>query len=99
MGERAGVQDPCYSSASLYGTADAGVLGNETPLSIFIRRFLAEHPEAARQLFGESRLPTLVQYDPISRYFETKEGTLLFTGDNGIPLIRYHISDEGGHSL
>lgn len=96
VGERVGAQDPCYSSASLYGTADAGVLGNETPLSVLIRRFLAEHPEAARQLFGESRLPTLVQYDPLSRYFETKEGTLLFTGDNGIPLIRYHISDEGG---
>ncbi len=96
VGERVGAEDPCYGSASLYGTADAGVLGNETPLSIRIRRFLAEHPEAARQLFGESRLPTLVQYDPLSRYFETREGTLLFSGDNGIPLIRYHISDEGG---
>ncbi len=25
-----------------------------------------------------------------------KDGTLLFSGDNGIPLIRYHISDNGG---
>ncbi len=24
------------------------------------------------------------------------DGTLLFTGDNGIPLIRYHIADTGG---
>ncbi|MCU0543115.1 MAG: phenylacetate--CoA ligase family protein [Oscillatoriaceae cyanobacterium Prado104] len=86
-----------YSSASLYGTADAGVLGNETPLSICIRRWLANNPEAARNLFGESRLPTLVQYDPNSRFFEVNEdGTLLFSGDNGIPLIRYHISDNGG---
>jgi phenylacetate-CoA ligase len=96
MSERIWADDPCHDFASLYGTADAGVLGNETPLSIAIRRFLAERPEAARQLFGESRLPTLVQYDPLSRFFETHEGTLLFTGDNGIPLIRYHISDEGG---
>ncbi|NJR22682.1 MAG: phenylacetate--CoA ligase family protein [Richelia sp. CSU_2_1] len=86
-----------YNSASLYGTADAGVLGNETPLSICIRRWLANNPEAARNLFGESRLPTLVQYDPNSRFFEVNEdGTLLFSGDNGIPLIRYHISDNGG---
>jgi phenylacetate-CoA ligase len=86
-----------YNSASLYGTADAGVLGNETPLSICIRRWLANNPEAARNLFGESRLPTLVQYDPNSRFFEvTDGGTLLFSGDNGIPLIRYHISDNGG---
>src|SRR4028118_199261 len=85
-----------YNSASLYGTADAGILGNETPLSICIRRFLAEHPDASRALFGESRLPTLVQYDPLSRFFEVQDGTLLFSGDNGIPLVRYHISDNGG---
>jgi phenylacetate-CoA ligase len=94
--ERCGGGDPYRDSASLYGTADAGVLGNETPLSIAIRRYLAQHPEAAKRLFGESRLPTLVQYDPYARYFETSGGTLLFSGDNGIPLIRYHISDEGG---
>src|SRR5919199_5442973 len=97
LGERGGSKKPCYDSVSLYGTADAGVLGNETPLSICIRRFLAGHPDAARDLFGESRLPTLVQYDPKSRFFEVNnDGTLLFSGDNGIPLIRYHISDNGG---
>jgi phenylacetate-CoA ligase len=97
-----GSTQPNYDSASLYGTADAGVLGNETPLSICIRQFLSENPEIAKQLFGESRLPTLVQYDPKSRFFEVQKtdnsitGTLLFSGDNGIPLIRYHIADQGG---
>jgi len=80
----------------LYGTADAGVLGAETPLSVCIRRFLAARPEVAGELFGEARLPTLVQYDPGSRFFETHDGTLLFSADNGVPLIRYHIADEGG---
>jgi phenylacetate-CoA ligase len=94
--ERLGGGDPCYGSASLYGTADAGVLATETPLSISIRRFLAEAPDVARELFGESRLPTLAQYDPGSRLFEVHEGTLVFSGDNGIPLIRYHIADTGG---
>lgn len=96
VGERAGSTDPCFDSASLYGTADAGVLGNETPLSICIRRWLAQNPDTARTLFGESRLPTLVQYDPTSRFFEAQEGTLLFSGNNGIPLIRYNILDSGG---
>ena len=96
VGERIGSTDYCYDSASLYGTADAGVLGNETPLTICIRRFLAQNADVAKSLFGESRLPTLVQYDPVSRFFETKDGTLLFSGDNSIPLIRYHISDRGG---
>src|SRR6202011_3005628 len=81
---------------SLYGTADAGVLGNETPLSIAIRRFFATRPAAARAVFGESRLPTLVQYDACSRYFETHQDTLVVSGDNGVPLVRYHIADKGG---
>ena len=93
---RAGGVDPLRSTASLYGTADGGVLGNETPLSIALRRFFAARPDAARELFGESRLPTLVQYDPVSRYFEVHERTLVVTGDAGVPLVRYHIADRGG---
>ncbi|WP_437319281.1 phenylacetate--CoA ligase family protein [Sorangium sp. So ce385] len=96
VGERVGSTSPCYDSASLYGTADAGVLGNETPLSIAIRRFLAGRPDAARALFGQDRLPTLVQYDPAVRFFEQREGMLLFSGDNGVPLVRYAILDSGG---
>ncbi|MFM9160324.1 MAG: phenylacetate--CoA ligase family protein, partial [Dolichospermum sp.] len=33
VAERMGSENPCDDFASLYGTADAGVLGNETPLS------------------------------------------------------------------
>jgi phenylacetate-CoA ligase len=94
--ERAGSSDPVRHSASLYGTADGGVLANETPLSINVRRFLASEPEAARELFGQSRLPTLCQYDPNHRYFETDGDELLFTGDGGAPLVRYRILDRGG---
>jgi phenylacetate-CoA ligase len=93
---RLGVTDPALSTASLYGTADAGVLANETPLSIRIRRALARRPEAARALFGEARLPTLCQYDPSHRYFEVEDGWLLFSGDGGAPLLRYRILDRGG---
>ncbi|HHM04811.1 MAG TPA: phenylacetate--CoA ligase family protein [Gammaproteobacteria bacterium] len=94
--ERIGAADPRYATASLYGTADGGVLGNETALSVNIRRFFSERPDAAREAFGESRLPTLVQYDPSSRYFESADNTLVVSGDNGVPLIRYHIADKGG---
>lgn len=96
LGQRIASSAPCMDSASLYGTADGGVLGNETPLTIAIRRWLANQPEAARLLFGESRLPTLVQYDPTSRFFETHKGTLVLSGENSVPLLRYHIADKGG---
>ncbi|WP_369634996.1 phenylacetate--CoA ligase family protein [Nocardia sp. JMUB6875] len=96
VARRAGDIDPGTAIASLYGTADGGVLANETPLSVEIRRMLAARPEVAHALFGESRLPTLAQYDPYHRYFEHIDGTLVVSGDSGVPLIRYHIADEGG---
>jgi phenylacetate-CoA ligase len=96
VARRAGLADAARDSASLYGTADAGVLANETPLSVTVRRFFADRPGLATEVFGESRLPTLAQYDPASRFFESHAGTLLFTCDGGVPLIRYHIADEGG---
>jgi phenylacetate-CoA ligase len=96
VAERVGAKDPLRFSSSLYGTADAGVLGQETPVSVAVRRFLADRPEAARQLFGETRLPTLCQYDPTARYFESLDGSLCFSGWNGVPLVRYHIADRGG---
>ncbi|MGZ8214452.1 MAG: phenylacetate--CoA ligase family protein, partial [Methylosarcina sp.] len=40
--------------------------------------------------------PTLVQYDPSSRFFEVHEGTLVVSGENSVPLVRYHIADKGG---
>ncbi|WP_394843211.1 phenylacetate--CoA ligase family protein [Pendulispora brunnea] len=96
LAERLGQGNILYDSASLYGTADAGVLATETPLSIALRRFFGAHPDLARERFGESRLPTLAQYDPLARYFEEHDGTLLFTADGGVPLVRYHIADTGG---
>jgi phenylacetate-CoA ligase len=93
--ERAGILDPTRT-ASLYGTADGGVLATETPLTVSIRRSLASAPAVARTLFGEARLPTLCQYDPLHRYFECEDGALVFSGDGGVPLVRYDILDRGG---
>lgn len=84
-------------AASLYGTADAGVLGVESPLCTTIRRLAGARPEVAEAVFGQRRLPTLVQYDPVDRYFEQAGDSLLFTGAGGaIPLVRYAIGDTGG---
>jgi phenylacetate-CoA ligase len=94
--ERLGARQPELATASLYGTADGGVLANETPLSILVRQELAKAPTLARELFGEARLPTLCQYDPRHRYFEAEAGELLFSADGGIPLVRYKILDRGG---
>jgi len=86
---------------NLYGSADGGILGHETPLSIHIRR-LAKNNEALSQfLFGDPHSePAFVQYNPDNIYFEEREGELVFTTNTGIPLIRYNIRDIGTvHSL
>lgn len=93
---RGAIRDLHTDVLSLYGTADAGVLANETPLTVAIRRFVSERPALAASLFGDARLPTLAQYDPRSRFFEVEDGELLFSGMNGVPLVRYAIGDRGG---
>jgi phenylacetate-CoA ligase len=94
--ELAGSPDPFTSSAALYGSADAAVLGHEWPLSVAVRRVLADQPDLAAAVFGEPRLPSLLQYDPELRYFEPVDGELVFTAPMGTPLIRYNIHDTGG---
>ncbi len=82
----------------IYGTADAGMMGFETPASIAIRRAADADPVVAHALFGAdlTQLPTFAEYDPIARYVETdQKGFLLFTIDSTLPLVRYRIQDYG----
>ena len=83
---------------NIYGSADAGILGYETPLSIFIRQQALKNNELCQTIFGVdalSSLPTLVQYEPKFIYFEEVNGELLLTTDLDIPLVRYNIHDQG----
>ena len=92
-----GAKDPYSSVINLYGSADAAVLGYETPLGIFARRKAEKNKEFAKDLFGENfaSTPGLVQYDPAHTFFEEVEGELVFTTNTPIPLIRYNIRDRG----
>lgn len=92
-----GLQNPLKDSLNIYGTADALIMGNETPLSILVRRTADENSNLYKTIFAyEERVPTLVQYNPAFKYFEGIDGNLLFTNNSGIPLIRYEIGDTGG---
>lgn len=90
-------KNPLEDSLNIYGTADALILGHETPLSILIRRKAMIKSDIYKTLFSsEERIPTLVQYNPALRYFEQIGKNLIFTTSSGIPLVRYNIGDEGG---
>ncbi|WP_280504102.1 phenylacetate--CoA ligase family protein [Nocardia farcinica] len=93
MGKPGRAEDTCL----IYGTADAGMMGHETPTTIAARRAAEADPLLRLRLFGDATVtPTLVEYDPAFRYTETDAaGRLLFTVANAMPLVRYRINDEG----
>ncbi len=84
----------------IYGTVDAGIVANETPLSIILRRHIYQNG-LQKSFFGKQVLPTLAQYDPMKKYIEAVDGSIVFTSATAMPLIRYNIKDAGGlyHSL
>lgn len=93
--QQVGSKDP-YHSISIYGSADAAMLGHETPVSIMLRRILNRRPALRQKLFGTEVLPSIIQYDPMSRYFESIDHEMVFSAYSGIPLLRYNIHDVGG---
>ncbi|KAJ3012909.1 UNVERIFIED_CONTAM: hypothetical protein HDU68_000968 [Siphonaria sp. JEL0065] len=97
IAQRAGISNPLQNIVSIYGTADCGVLANETILSATVREYLAARPQLLKKLFGKDRIPSFMQYDPLTRFFEKhpEDGTLV-NGVMSMPLVRYCIGDDGG---
>lgn len=89
------INDVLHGSVNIYGTADATILGHETPLSILIRRIYNKHPGLMQDILKTTLMPTLVQYYPQRRYFEQVGNELVFSSNTGIPLCRYNIHDTG----
>ncbi len=83
--------------SSAYGAADIGIaIGREYPITILIRNLANKDKDFAKELFGEnSIIPSLYQYNS-SAYIEAVDGELVFTANNGIPIVRYNIHDAGG---
>jgi phenylacetate-coenzyme A ligase PaaK-like adenylate-forming protein len=84
------------AAVSIFGSADAGLMGFETPRSIALRRVAAADERVRSRLFSQDRVPALLNFVPTHRYFESVEGRLLLTADRAAPLIRYDTSDYGG---
>jgi len=95
--KRIGKEGRAEHTCLIYGTADAGIMGHETPATIAARRLARDDPRLNAALFGDEEIqPTFVEYRPEFRFTETDpDGYLLFTVDNTFPLIRYRINDRG----
>ena len=92
MHEVAGIKSSLMGSMNTIGSADAMVLGHETPVSIAVRRFLGQNDKV--KLFNDNRMPTLAQYYPWQKDLFIQEDELILTVNSGVPLIRYNIHDN-----
>ena len=82
---------------AVFGASEvAGLIGAETRLCLLIRRLCARTPALAEALFDSPVVPSIVQYNPLSAFLETRDGEILLTARGAEPLIRYNTHDRGG---
>lgn len=95
--KRIGKPDQPDRTCVFYGTAEAGVMGHETPTTIAVRRLARSDRRLARSLFDDDTvLPTFVEYDSRLHYIEVDaDERLLFTVDNPVPLVRFRADERG----
>ena len=91
--EQIGSKNPLMDTMNTIGSADAMVIGHETPLSIALRRMIHADERTHNDILGPARMPTLAQYYPWQKHLEIVDNELLVTSDGAIPLIRYNIHD------
>lgn len=85
-----------FSSMNLYGTADAAIMGHETPLGIFVRKLFSESRKRCLEFFGTNYVPSLNQYYPFFKHIQIENGEVVLSSYNcEIPLLRYNIHDKG----
>jgi len=97
ISKKVNINNPLLDTMNIYGSADAGVMAFETPLSILIRRLAKKNDSLYTKIFRDSsKTPTLCQYNPEFISFEEKNGELYITTNSALPLIKYDIGDMGG---
>ena len=92
--ECVGSKNPLLDTMNTIGSADAMVIGHETPLSVALRRELLKHDELRDDILGRARMPTVAQYYPWQKNLESVDGELYITSDGVMPLVRYNIQDN-----
>ncbi len=80
-----GIKENESGGYNVYGSADLGFMGHETPFTILLRKMFDEGDQT----------PAIYHFHPWNKYFESVEGELVCTSDSGIPLVRYNTKDIG----
>ncbi len=93
LAARAGMEDPLRLMLSIYGSADTGILGLESPASVALRRLFAGRPRLAASFGLGAAIPHFFHCAAPDAYLESVQGELCVTRWQGIPLIRYNLHD------
>lgn len=94
--KKVGAKNPLTDAVNLFGTAEGGAMGIETPPAISLKRLAHNRPELSKKLFNSERMPAIYQYNPTMRFFESINDELVFSIGGPMPLIRYNLHDSGG---
>lgn len=81
--------------SSLFGSADGGLMGFDTPLSIAARKAAHDNRTLQDCLFGGQPPLAFIQFNPIGKFFETVDGELALTSWQAVPMVRYSLHDAG----
>lgn len=95
LARAAGLRNPWLDTLNIYGSADIGAMAFETPWAILMRELITGDAALSETLFA-GRTATLAQFNPLFVQFEAPGGTVLVSGNNTLPLIRYALGDVGG---
>ncbi len=79
---------------SVYGSADTGALGFESPASIALRQILNENRQLATDLGASGPVPHFFHCCAPDAFIESVNGELCITRWQGIPLVRYNLHDS-----
>ncbi|MCL5795013.1 MAG: hypothetical protein M1338_01515 [Patescibacteria group bacterium] len=80
-----------YSAGELGG----GLIGFETIFTNLLRKLGKEDKKLAKDLFGDTKIPIIVQYTPMSYYLELVNKKIVITTQGAVPFVRYCIKDNG----
>ncbi len=79
---------------SIYGSADTGVLGVESPASVALRQVCHVDPVVRAGLGFETGTPHFFHLADPTAYIESLAGELCVTKWQGVPLLRYNLHDR-----
>jgi phenylacetate-CoA ligase len=84
-----------HDVSSVLGSSEGGLIGTETISCTTLRILASRNKKLCKALFKETRVPSVIQFNPMAKYIEIVGTNIVLTSMGGLPLIRYDTRDYG----